>query len=132
VPPRPLLDRYWGQSGQHLLRMSSSHFGPIADIDARFPLRCKNTLRSNGNDVLGLGRSARLWGRPMLPPAAGGLITRFSTDALSRKRYRELMTQHVVGLDHEPLGDGYGMIGATAMALPNLGVATSTVTLATV
>jgi hypothetical protein len=68
----------------------------------------------------------------MLSQAAGGLITRFSTDALPRKRYRELMTQHVVGLDHEPLGDGYGMIGATAMALPNLGVATSTVTLATV
>ena len=67
----------------------------------------------------------------MLSPAAGGLITRFSTDALPRKKYRELMTQHVVGLDHEPLGEGYGS-SATAMALPNLGVATSTVTLATV
>src|SRR6476620_3041990 len=71
---------------------------------------------------------------PMLSPAAAGLIIRFSTAGPERggsKRYRELMTQHVVGLDHEPLGEGYGS-SATAMALPNLGVATSTVTLATV
>jgi AraC-like DNA-binding protein len=70
----------------------------------------------------------------MLSPAAAGLIIRFSTAGPERggsKRYRELMTQHVVGLDHEPLGEGYGS-SATAMALPNLGVATSTVTLATV
>ena len=60
----------------------------------------------------------------MLSPAAGGLITRFSTDAMPVKKYRELMTQHVVGLDHQPLAEDYWG-SATAMALPNLGIVTS-------
>jgi AraC-like DNA-binding protein len=63
----------------------------------------------------------------MLPSAAGGLITRFSTEALPGKKYRELMTQHVVGLDHEPLNRDQYWSTATAIALPNLGIATSTV-----
>jgi AraC-like DNA-binding protein len=72
----------------------------------------------------------------MLSPAAGGLITRFSTEAHcpvagGGERFRELMTRYVVGLDHEPLGDRYWS-SATAMALPNLGIATSTVMPATV
>src|SRR6516165_63030 len=68
----------------------------------------------------------------MLSPAAGGLITRFSTEALPGKRYRELMTQHVVGLHHEPLTEDQYWSTATAIALPNLGVATSTVMPSTV
>jgi AraC-like DNA-binding protein len=73
----------------------------------------------------------------MLSPAAGGLIIRFSTGAHcpsagGGERFRELMTQHVVGLDHEPLTeDGY-WTSATAIALPNLGIASSTVMPATV
>jgi AraC-like DNA-binding protein len=68
----------------------------------------------------------------MLSPAAGGLITRFSTGTLHGKRYRELMTQHVVGLDHQPLATDQYWSNATAMALPNLGIATSTLMPATV
>ena len=67
----------------------------------------------------------------MLSPAAGGLITRFSTGALSGNRYRELMTQHIVGLDHQPIAADY-WITATAVALPNLGIVTSTVMPATI
>lgn len=73
----------------------------------------------------------------MLSLAAGGLITRFSTgtfcpSAGEGERFRELMTQYVVGLDHEPLaGDRYWST-ATAIALPNLGIAASTVMPATI
>lgn len=67
----------------------------------------------------------------MLSPAAGGLITRFSTGTLPGKRFRELMTQHIVGLDHEPLAGDYWS-SATAVALPNLGIVTSTVRQATI
>lgn len=64
----------------------------------------------------------------MLSPAAGGLITRFSTTGPGPKRYRELLTQHIVGLDHQPLtGDGYWS-RAIAISLPNLGIVTSTAT----
>jgi AraC-like DNA-binding protein len=65
----------------------------------------------------------------MRSPAAGGLIFRFSTagpEGGRSKRYRELMTQHVVGLEHEPLNLDRYWANATAIALPNLGIATST------
>jgi AraC-like DNA-binding protein len=42
------------------------------------------------------------------------------------------MTQHVVGLDHEPLTADQYWSTATAIALPNLGIATSTVMPSTV
>ena len=75
---------------------------------------------------------------PSVPsPTTGGLITRFSTGACcpsagGGERFRELMTQYVVGLDHEPLGGDRYWSTATAIALPNLGIAASTVRSATV
>ena len=75
---------------------------------------------------------------PSMPsPTTGGLITRFSTGAHcpsagGGERFRELMTQYVVGLDHEPLGGDRYWSSATAIALPNLGIAASTVRPATV
>jgi AraC-like DNA-binding protein len=74
----------------------------------------------------------------MLSPTGGGPIVRFSSADFpegdpSARLYREMMRQHIVALDYQPLPKGRRPLrGAVGIALSDLGVSASTLTAQTV